>query len=181
MKNLLALIVAAIFVTSCNKNESSFYSFEETNEVSTILLTEDESGQIIEIDNLNSVENLGFSSYEFFIMQEGFLPIRDLTINHDTIMTINFNNPSIPVDIRDFPFSGNKINELGLIIEDDRIVQYICFDLSVGPNIVSSLNANFCNSNNPKEEAENIYLNLELGENDTLAYTVIEHIFRRNN
>lgn len=102
MKNLLTLIVTLIFIISCHKNESPFYLFEETNEVSTILLTEDQSGLIIEVANLNSIENLGFSPYEFFIMQDGILPIRGLTINNDTIMTISFDNPSIPVDIRDF-------------------------------------------------------------------------------
>jgi hypothetical protein len=79
-----------------------------------------------------------------------------------------------------FPYMENELSQLGLIIEEDKISQRACFDLSSSPTYPSSLNANKCDEEDAEIAGREVYTSLGFSKNDTLVYSIIDYVYIRS-
>ncbi|MFT6334434.1 MAG: hypothetical protein ACI86M_000141 [Saprospiraceae bacterium] len=183
MKNILTIILTVILFTSCGSEEEYpiTYTFDKANEISSVVLTADNTGEVIEIDKLHSLENLGLSPFEFFTMTAGLQVIKSITIDSETDLTIDFGMDTPVGQVVSFPYTDNEVSQFGLIIEEDKISQRACFDLSSSPTYPSSLNANRCDEEDAGIAGLEVFTALDFSTNDTLAYSIIEYIYLKEN
>jgi len=181
MKNLLTIILTTTFLISCG-SEVEYpitYTFDKTNEISAVILTQNTQGLVIEIDKFQSIENLGLSPFDFFTSIAPLQTFESVTIDSETDLTIDFGMETPLGQIVSFPYTGNELSEFGLIIEDDQIRQRGCYDYTLTP--LSSLNANICDKDNASAAGNELFLNSEFGVGDTLAYSIIESVYLKEN
>jgi len=183
MKNILTSLLAVTLFLSCGSEEEYpiTYTFDKANDISSVVLTSDNTGEVIEIDKLHSLENLGFSPFEFFTMTAGLQIFESITIDSETDLTIDFGMDTPLGQMVSFAYTDNEVNQLGLIIEEDKIRQRACFDLSLSPIYPSSLNANRCDEEDAGIAGGEVYTSLGFSTNDTLAYSIIEYVYLRQN
>lgn len=183
MKNILLIFLSSLFILSCSENENKLYVYDQSREVSKTILTKNETGGIIEIDNVSSIENGlgGITAFEFISMASGYNPFKNITLNSDTDITIEVNNPNEAFDVFTVSNTNEQQDVLGLTIEEEIITQKVCHDLTIGTFIPFSLNSNFCTDNDGETTAYELFSSLNFQTNDTLAYSVIEYIYTRRN
>ena len=182
MKHTLTILLASIFILSCGTDEEEYpivYTYDKAVEVSSVILTADNDGAIVEIDNLESLERLGPSPFEFFTSVSGLQTVESITIDSETEVTVDFGMDTPIGQIVSFPYVDNEVSSLGLIIEDDQIRQRGCFDLSASPTYPSSLNANNCDNEDASIAGRDLFTSLEFSTNDTLAYSIIDFVYHR--
>jgi len=181
MKNILTIIIATTLLISCG-SEVEYpitYNFDVTNEISAVVLTQNQEGLVIEIDKFQSLENLGLSPFEVFTSLETLQTLKSITLDSETELTVDFGMETPIGQIVSFPYTGNELSELGLIIEEDQIRQRGCYDYTLTP--ISSLNANICDKDNASAAGNELFLNSEFGVGDTLAYSIIESVYLKEN
>ncbi|MFT6337892.1 MAG: hypothetical protein ACI86M_002965 [Saprospiraceae bacterium] len=185
MKNILTIILATTLFISCGSEEEYpiTYTFDKANEISSVVLTADHEGTIIEIDKYQSIENLGVSPFEFFLGVDIQTSFKSITIDSETDLTIDFGMDTPLGQTVSLPYTNNELNELGelselgLIIEDDKIKQRTCFDMSIS-NV--SLNANICDKEDAGIAGRDAFTTYGFSTNDTLAYSIIEFVYIRS-
>jgi hypothetical protein len=182
MKNILTIILATTLFISCGSEEEYpiTYTFDKANEISSVVLTADNTGDVIEIDKLNSLESLGLSPFEFFTMTAGLQVFKSITIDSETELSIDFGMDTPLGQVVSFAYTDNEVSQLGLIIEEDKIRQRACFDLSSSPTYPSSLNANRCDEEDAGIAGREVYTSLGFSTNDSLAYSIIEYVYNRS-
>lgn len=184
MKNILIAIIAITLFISCGGEEEYpiTYTFDKANEVSAVILTENEQGLVVEIDKFQSIENLGLSPFEFFTMIAGLQIFKSITIDSETDLTIDFGMDTPLGQVVSFPYTDNEVGQLGLIIEEDKIRQRACFDLSSSSlTYPSTLNANRCDEEDAGIAGSEVFTALGFSTNDTLAYSIIEYVYLKEN
>lgn len=179
MKNLIYTLIFTTIFMSCGSDPEYpiTYTFDKQNEISSVVLTENVQGLVIEIDKFQSIENLGLSTFEFFTSVAPLQTFKSVTVDSETDLTVDFGIETPLGQIVSLPYTGNEFSEFGLIIEEDQIRQRGCYDFTLSP--LASLNANICDKDNASAAGNELFLNSGFGINDTLAYSIIEGVYLR--
>lgn len=184
MKHTLTILLASIFISSCGTDEVEYpiiYTYDTAVEVSSAILTADSNGEIIEIDKLESLVQLGVTPFEFFTSVSGLQTVESITVDSETEVTVDFGMITPIGQVVSFTYVDNEVSQLGLVIEDDKIRQRGCFELTSSPTYPSSLNANLCDEEDASIGGRETFSSLGFSTNDTLAYSIIEYVYPRSN
>lgn len=152
------------------------YEYDGATAISTVVITENAIGEIIEVESLKSFESIGVPLFDFFTMQPLLLNPMLITIHPDNTVSMTGVDPLV---IESTPFDGNVIPEFGLVIDGDQIIQRGCFELATGPVALGNLQANFCEASNSLDAASESFRSQGFGVADTMAYSIIDFVYRK--
>jgi len=84
------------------------YEYDGATAISTVVITENAIGEIIEVESLKSFESIGVPLFDFFTMQPLLLNPMLITIHPDNTVSMTGVDPLV---IESTPFDGNVIPE----------------------------------------------------------------------
>lgn len=182
MKKLAIAIITVLSIMSCGDDEITYpttYNYSDSVEVSTATITADESGNIIEVDKLHTIDGAGVSLFELFNSDEMFSgKVSSITLDSEVELTIDFGMDTPAGQFLTVPYSGDSLAQLGLKVIDDEIVTSICHSLAFIDGVFLDKFSTYCFDDNAALVSQKKFAEDNMNAGDTLAIMIINHIYK---
>ena len=183
LRKVVLFCALVLCFNSCGNDDISYpatYVLEENQEIGTTIVTQSDSGEVIEVEKIQS---LSLPLCEVFDLIQGNQELVSITLLSETELEINIDNGFGIISSVTLPYSEQEnttLEDLGLAFDgDNKIVGIICNEYTFAPSKnIFLAESNFCTVQNQFEHVVNNFNSGEYIQGDTLGLCLIKKTYK---